>query len=68
MSFELLVLFNSKLKTQHSKLLFRCHGDRSVPARFGHGPPFCHLSAKWEPPVGGLSQPRRDAADPKNND
>jgi hypothetical protein len=28
-----------------------CHGDRLVPARFG-----C---------VGGLSQPRRDAADPK---
>jgi hypothetical protein len=41
-----------------------CHGDRFVPARFGHGHPFCHFSAKWEPPVGGLSQPRRDTADP----
>jgi hypothetical protein len=50
MSFELLVLFNSKLKTQHPKLSFRCHGDRIVPARFG--------------PVGGLSQPSRDTADP----
>ena len=54
MSLELLVHFNSKLKTQHSKLLFRCHGDRFVPARFG--------------PVGGLSQPRRDTADPRNID
>jgi hypothetical protein len=51
MSFELLVHFDSKLKTQHSKLLFRCHGDRFVPARFG--------------PVGGLSRPRRDTANPK---
>jgi len=33
--------------------LSRCHGDRFVPARFG--------------PVGGLSQPRRDTADPKQS-
>jgi hypothetical protein len=29
------------------------------------GPQFASLPAKWEPPVGGLSQPRRDTADPE---
>jgi len=32
------------------------------------GPPFCRLHAKQEPPVGGLSQPRRDTVDPKGID
>jgi hypothetical protein len=41
---------NSQYSIINSQLNI-CHGDRFVPARFG--------------PVGGLSQPRRDTADPK---
>jgi hypothetical protein len=63
--FLLTAQVNCRLSTvDYSQYLFQssvaCHGAIWLRA------PISQFVAKWEPPVGGLSQPRRDTADPKN--